>query len=269
MRTGPKIVVDEGRINERILDKLSLKDYLAKIEAPRRKIPIRLCSPNMKRVFLRFFDSMQVNLYFISVFARTHLPEHEVAAVEDVILKHMTDVSAEVDHAIAGAHALFDANGITSPAEYDAKPLEIQVRVISKFGRRYLELIAQVDTLLPLLETLSIDDVITQGELRLQKETINKAVRQVAGAARLYAARLRARINHLAAAEAAAADKGQPGNKKPISDSLAGPSNAGTTTPNSGAQVVPLNRRSSRSKPVAPEAPDTDAANSAEATSSS
>ena len=257
MRTGPKIVVDEGRINERILDKLSLKDYLAKIEAPRRKIPIRLCSPNMKRVFLRFFDSMQVNLYFISVFARTHLPEHEVAAVEDVILKHMTDVSAEVDHAIAGAHALFDANGITSPAEYDAKPLEIQVRVISKFGRRYLELIAQVDTLLPLLETLSIDDVITQGELRLQKETINKAVRQVAGAARLYAARLRARITQLAAAEATA-ERDRQRSKRAEPSAVITASDALPAPESSSNQVVPIAPRRARGTLAARDIPTTD-----------
>ena len=56
--------------------------------------------------------------------------------------------------------------------------------MISPFGRRYLELMTKVDQLMPMLETLAIDEVIEVAQLDLQKGLAKKSVRQVAGAAR-------------------------------------------------------------------------------------
>ena len=54
-------------------------------------------------------------------------------------------------------------------ATYATEPLAIEVKVISSFGRRYLELMTKVDRLMPMLETLAIDDVIEVSRLDLQK----------------------------------------------------------------------------------------------------
>jgi hypothetical protein len=72
------------------------------------------------------------------------------------------------------------------------------VKVISSFGRRYLELMTKVDRLMPMLETLAIDDVIGVSRLDLQKALAKKSVRQVAGAARNFAGGLRQRMNAIA-----------------------------------------------------------------------
>ena len=53
--------------------------------------------------------------------------------------------------------------------------------MISSFGRRYLELMTKVDQLMPMLETLAIDEVIEVAQLDLQKALAKKSVRQVAG----------------------------------------------------------------------------------------
>ncbi len=54
---------------------------------------------------------------------------------------------------------------------------------------------ARVDQLMPMLETLAIDEVIEVAQLDLQKALAKKSVRQVAGAARNFASGLRQRMN--------------------------------------------------------------------------
>jgi hypothetical protein len=70
------IKLDDGRINNRILAKEAKEDYLACVESARRKIETTFYSPEIKRLFLRCFDSMQLNTHFISVIARTRI-SHE------------------------------------------------------------------------------------------------------------------------------------------------------------------------------------------------
>src|SRR5438270_12693544 len=60
----------------------------------------------------------------------------------------------------------------------------------------------KVDRLMPMLETLAIDDVIEVSRLDLQKALAKKSVRQVAGAERNFAGGLRRRMNAVAAEDA-------------------------------------------------------------------
>jgi hypothetical protein len=104
-------------------------------------------------------------------------------------------MTTEINRAIDGAEALFKGHGITTLAVYDAKPMVLEVRVISGLGRRYLEMIGKVDQLMPMLETLAIDDVITQRDLDLQKALFKKMIKTVANGARVFAGGLRRRMN--------------------------------------------------------------------------
>ena len=81
--------------------------------------------------------------------------------------------------------------------------------MISSFGRRYLELMTKVDQLMPMLETLAIDDVIEVAQLDLQKALAKKSVRQVAGAARNFAGGLRQRMNAVAEGDPTQPDSGK------------------------------------------------------------
>jgi hypothetical protein len=198
MRDDLRIVDDNGRINERIVARETKKDYLAKVESARRKIPATFCSPEVKRLFLRFFDSMQLHTHFISIIARTRLPSEAVQKVEEGVKDKLEKLTSEVNEAIDGAAALFKAHGITSQAEYDAQPLRMEVRVISALGRRYLELMLKVDQLMPMLETLAIDEVITQNEIDLRKALFKRRLKSVAHSTRTLAAGIRRRMNALA-----------------------------------------------------------------------
>lgn len=185
---------DQGGINARILAKEVKADF-RRVEAASRKIPTSFYSPEIKRLFVRYFNSMQLNTHFISVMARAKLPHETVEKVETGLQQQLDKLTAEVDKAIDGAEALCAAHGITSLASYDTESLTLEVKVISKFGRRYLELLSKVDQLMPMLETLAIDEVITLRELDRRKAQFKRTVRQVAGAARNFKSGLQRRMN--------------------------------------------------------------------------
>lgn len=194
MKSDAIIRLDQGGINARILAKEAKTDF-RRVEAASRKIPTTLSSPEVKRLFVRFFNSMQLNVHFISVMARAKLSPEMVEKVESGLLEQMEKLTKSVNKVIDGAEVLCKTNGITSLASYDAEPLFIEVKVISKFGRRYLELILKIDQLMPMLETLAIDEVIELRELERRKAQFKRVIRQVAGAARNFKVGLQRRMN--------------------------------------------------------------------------
>lgn len=201
------------KINARILSYDPKADF-SRIESASRKINASFYSPEVKRLFVRFFDSMQLNVYFISVIARTKLPHELVEQVEGALKERIERVDAEVIQALQGAEALFTENGITNPASYEAEALAFEVRVISPLARRYLELMTKVDQLMPMLETLAIDELIRIDELDKRKAHWKRTTKQVAGAARNFAAGLRRRMNALDAEAAAASGSETRGDAK-------------------------------------------------------
>lgn len=197
MADDATIRLDQGGVNARILAKEAKVDF-RRVESASRKIATTFCSPEVKRLFVRYFNSMQLNMYLISVTARTKLPHAMVEQIEGALKAQLEKLHAELNEAIDGAEALCKTHGITRLATYDTEPLALEVKVISPFGRRYLELMTNVDRLMPMLETLAIDEVIEVNQLDLQKAMAKKAVRRVAGAARNFASGLRQRMNGIA-----------------------------------------------------------------------
>lgn len=187
------VVDDDGRINQRIIAKLVKTDYLREVEAAQRKMKVNFSSPEVKRAYLRFFDSMQRNMHFILVHARMRVPEDAVEQVEASVREQLTQLTQEVSTDIAAAEVLYQQNGITSPAEYAVAPLAVEARVMSSFARQYLDLMQKVDQLMPMLETLVIDGLITQRQLNMRKGRLRRVVRAPAGTARNLAGGLRRR----------------------------------------------------------------------------
>ena len=122
--------IDQGRVNERILSR-EVKTDFRRVEGASIKMTARFTSAEGKRLFVRFFNTLQLNAHFISVIARTRLATDAVAKVEQV-LREMVDAAAEaLNQAIDGAEALFKANGINSVATYDTQALEIEISILS------------------------------------------------------------------------------------------------------------------------------------------
>ena len=227
------IRLDQGGINARILAKQAKVDF-RRVESASRKIQATFYSPEVKRLFVRYLNSMQLNTYLISVIARAKLPHGVIETVEGALRERLERLHAEINEAIDSAEALCKVHGITRLATYDTEPLAIEVKVISSFGRRYLELMTKVDQLMPMLETLAIDDVIEVAQLDQQKALAKKSVRQVAGAARNFAGGLRQRMNTIAEGDPTQPHSGA-GQE---SEAKAIPSNALAAVPSENSQTI-------------------------------
>ena len=78
------IRLDQGGINARILAKEAKVDF-RRVESASRKIQTTFSSPEIKRLFVRYFNSAQLNSYLISVIARAKLPHAAIEKVEGTL----------------------------------------------------------------------------------------------------------------------------------------------------------------------------------------
>jgi hypothetical protein len=187
---------DQGGVNARILARENKADF-RRVEAASIKLKASFASAEGKRMFVRYFSTLQLSAHFISVIARTRLDHTQVAQVETVMRDQMDKAAEALNKAIDGAEALFEAHGITSPATYDTVPLEIEVGILSSYGRRYLELLGKLDQLMPLLQTLEIHEVVTTQAVDIERAGLKRKVRDVANGARSLATRMRRAMNAL------------------------------------------------------------------------
>jgi hypothetical protein len=190
------VKVDDGGVNARILARQAQADF-RRIEAASVKMPVRFTSAEGKRLFVRMFNTLQLNTHFISVIARTRIDADEITRIELALRGQLEQVTEKLNRAIDEAEVLFRAHGITAPATYDALPLELDVHVLSSLSRRYLEVLGKLDQLMPLLQTLEIHEVLSAQQLDSQRAALKRQVRNVANGARSQATALRRRMNQM------------------------------------------------------------------------
>ena len=195
------VKIDQGGVNQRILAREEKADF-RRVEAASLKITMRLESPQAKRLFARYFSTLQLNTHFVSIIARTKLRHEDIELVETALREQMESVKAELNKAIDGAEALFISHGIKRCATYDTQPMEMDVGVISSIGRRYLEIFEKLDRLMPMLQTLEIHEVIPEREADIQRARGKRIVKQIAGMSRNFAGGIRRRMNSVDADEA-------------------------------------------------------------------
>ena len=198
------VKVDQGGANARILAREAKVDF-RRVEAASLKIATRFSSAEGKRMFVRMFNTLQLNMHFISVIARTRLDHEDIGRIETALRGRIDAATASLNEAIDGAEALFKAHGITSLASYDTVPLDVDVRVLSSISRRFLEVLVKLDQLMPLLQTLEIHEVITAQAVDIQRAGLKRQVRDIANGARNFAIGLRRRMNALDARNGEAA----------------------------------------------------------------
>lgn len=191
---------DHGETNRKLLAKEAAAD-LTRVESASRKVNITLASPEGKRLYLRCFYVSQANFHFISVFGRMKLPAEDVDKVEQELRTMLDARIALANQRIVAFEKLCHQHGITELASYDIEPLAIEAKVFSMFGRRLLELISKVDQLMPMLETLCIDEALSTSQLITEKSHIKKTVRAVTATTRALSLGLLKRINALPVSE--------------------------------------------------------------------
>lgn len=227
MTTSPFALMDAGEVNRRILAKAkeeSRADY-SRVEAASIKRKTQLSSPEAKRLLGRAFYSFQVNINRISGLARTKLPEEAVASVEEMVRQKLDAATKNINRRIDATGELLKRVGITKVATYDVMMLEEEVSIISPLSRRYFELIHKYDQLMPILQTLEIEEVADVRTVRSWRSNAKFAVLSVAGTVRYLSLGIRNRMYAVQAAEDA--------ERAPQSQ----PAPVGATGPEGGADV--------------------------------
>ncbi|MFT3815712.1 MAG: DUF1845 domain-containing protein [Acidovorax sp.] len=190
------VKTDQGAVNARILAKEAKADF-RRVEAASLKLRTHFTSAEAKRLFVRMFNTLQLNAHFVSVIARTRIDHQDIEAAEVELRTDIDAVKNKLNQALDGAEALFKSHGISSFATYDTQPLEIDVGVLSSSGRRYLEVLNQFDQLMPLLQTLEIHEVITTQALDIERAALKRQIKNIATLARRQATGMRRRMNAL------------------------------------------------------------------------
>jgi hypothetical protein len=78
------VKVDQGGANARILAREAKVDF-RRVEAASLKIATRFSSAEGKRMFVRMFNTLQLNMHFISVIARTRLDHEDIGRIETAL----------------------------------------------------------------------------------------------------------------------------------------------------------------------------------------
>lgn len=216
-------LMDKGDANRRILSKDEYRADFRRVEAASLKRRTMLKSAEGKRIFARCFYSFQASVYFISTLGRTKLPHESVEKIEQAIRERLEAATKELNQAIDGAELLFKQHGIDTAATYDTVPLEAEIGITSALGRRYFELIHKLDQLMPLLQTLEIEEVINERQVEHQRSKSKRLVLAMASTARNFGAGIRRRMNEIDA------KKLEGGEGKRGSDAGASPSSAEPT----------------------------------------
>jgi len=191
------VLMDKGEANRRILAKDEYRADFRRVEAASIKRRTLLKSAEGKRIFARCFYSFQASVYFISTLGRTKLPHESVEKIEHAVRERLEAATKDLNQAIDVAEALFKQQGIETAATYDTVPLEAEIGITSALGRRYFELIHKLDQLMPLLQTLEIEEVITERQVEHQRSKSKRVVLAMASTARNFAAGVRRRMNEL------------------------------------------------------------------------
>lgn len=188
-------ILDSGQINERILNRKDYRADFRRVEGASLKRKTQLSSPEAKRMFARCFYSLQASMYFISYLGRTRLDHEAIETIEKDVLAALEKSTNEIDRAIDQAEALLKAHNIEGLASYDTVPLVEEIAITSAFGRRYFELIHKLDVLMPLMDTLLIEEVISTGEHGKRRSRYKRAIVRVSTKARLFWVGVRKRMN--------------------------------------------------------------------------
>ncbi|WP_157264138.1 AcaB family transcriptional regulator [Azohydromonas aeria] len=181
---------DHGEANRRILAKETPTDF-RRVEAAAITRRTSLHSAEGKRLFVRFFYVLQSRVYYISTIGRTRKSHQEIEALELQIKQAIADASKLIDRLMDAMEQRLKESSIDAVASFTTTPMEEDVAIVSAIGRRYFELIHKLDQLMPLLQTLEIEELVTETELDRMRAKAKRITGRPASLARLLADRLR------------------------------------------------------------------------------
>ncbi|HRO57565.1 MAG TPA: DUF1845 domain-containing protein [Burkholderiaceae bacterium] len=190
----PLAQLDSGRMNRRILTAKKYQVDLRGVEAASLKMSTRLTSAEAKRLLARCFYIYQKNLYNISSLGRLKLDAEEIGKLEAHLRSLLEKADKELDEVGSYAENLLKKNNIEELASYDDDPLMLEVGVISSLGARYLKLIQKMDTVMPLLQTLEISEIVSREVFERRRARCKRIILHISAVARTLAIGVRKRM---------------------------------------------------------------------------
>jgi hypothetical protein len=166
-------------------------------------------------MFARCFYSFQASMYFISQLGRAKLDHEVVERIEQNIREALDAATDEINKAIDQAEALLKHHNIETLASYDTVPLQEEIGITSSFGRRYFDLMHKLDIIMPMMETLAIEEIISERELETRRSLYKRVVLSISTKARNLWMGVRRRMNERDARLAAEAAKPRPQASRP------------------------------------------------------
>ncbi|MBW3512021.1 hypothetical protein [Janthinobacterium sp. NKUCC06_STL] len=209
---------DHGEMNQKLLERQAPAS-LSPVESAGRIVKMSLSSPEGKRLFLRYFDITQLHMHYISKIARLSLPDADIELVEKQVFDLVQEKINIVDKEMVRVEQELRKHNIDSLATYTIVPLTLEARVLGKIGRRLLELTGKIDQLMPMLETMAIDELISESQLNIKKTFFKKSVRAVASVVRTLKSSLQKKSAAIVNSETTATGKKNPGDQTDHSSS--------------------------------------------------
>ncbi len=176
--------IASSSIPEDDLPNIRLKSQVEKtrvptIEAAGLKATVTLFSPEAKRLWRDVFLLTQACVHYVRVIGRYTLDDSVVDKAEAMIENQLSKQMDAIDLHIASTTRRCNEKGVKELATYNVKPLILTVSVFSTFDNRFLDLIAKVDQIMPMLETLAIGGHIGSKGLAEEKNRAKKTASRV------------------------------------------------------------------------------------------
>jgi hypothetical protein len=172
-------------LNERIKKRLAPVDHFALLEAAYIEDSTTLQSPQIKRLYLRFFERMALSVHVIESVGQRLLEESVRSKLEAAIAQRIQKAAHGIDVKLAEAKTLLDAHGITRVAKYLA-PMEVQVRLTSSAMSSFLEVLTKADQLFGMINTLRIHKVIDNNRALLEEKMVRTLIIKPPAVARTW-----------------------------------------------------------------------------------
>jgi hypothetical protein len=237
-------MANEDRINNRIIEREYKKNFLEGLEAPAIAKEVRFASAEMKRLFGRYFDVTQRNIFMIEEVCRVKLPNEVVVQAEAYLENEMQKSIDEVVRDTIAGEALMKQNGIEELAVYLAKPLDRPVNIISHISTKFMDVFERLDYLLRIVATLRLSRVITTDQQNFRRAQAKRVVRRLASVTRALYVELRKRWGQVPPIVAAASDGGD---NLPSAEAA-----AGSNAESGGELVQPTTKPRKQKQPKQP-----------------
>jgi len=168
-----------GDLNPQIVAKIQ-RSRLSRLEGASAPMPVTLYSPEAKRLFARFFDSVQANYRHMMMRAKHQFPADVTRTVKDVLAGEVNLARAIVQHGLQQALQLAATQVVDAAPHYPDLPLDLTAHVYVAFGTQFLDLLREVDRWMVVHDALAARGVMAGAATQRDKRAIKRLVKQIA-----------------------------------------------------------------------------------------